>query len=239
MNDKLLSDLPSVQSYENQPKVLLAVDCIIFGFDNEQLKVLLIKRGFEPEKGKWSLMGGFLQPDENLDNSAQRVLKKLTGLNNVYLEQLSAFSEPDRDMVERTVSVAYFALINIENHNEEISQMYSAEWFTLDEIPELIFDHRQMIEFAINRLRYKTSIEPIGFELLPEKFTMRQLQKLYEAILGQELDKRNFTKKINQLDVLKRLDEKDMTSSKKGSYLHTFDQEKYNSKITRRFEFRL
>ena len=214
--------------YRAHTKVLLAVDCIIFGFDQDNLKILLIKRDFEPERGKWSLMGGFLTPDETLDDAASRILQKLTGLHDIYLDQLRSFSQPKRDPVDRTVSTAYYALINIEEHNKELTKKYSAEWFNIQDIPPLIFDHNEMISQAINRLRYKASVEPIGFELLPEKFTMRQLQKLYEAILGQELDKRNFIKKILSLDVLIKLDEKDMTSSKKGSFLYKFDAEKYD-----------
>lgn len=216
-----------ISNYADAKHILVAVDCIIFGFDNEKLKLLLIKRNFEPEKGKWSLMGGFLEENETTAQAANRVLEKLTGLQEVYMEQVGAFSEPNRDPVERTISVAYYALINIEDHNEELSRQHSAEWFSLDEAPPLIFDHTEMVKSAMNRLRYRTSVRPIGFELLPQKFTMRQLQKLYEAILGQELDKRNFAKKINQLDVLTKLEEKDMNSSKKGSFLFEFDQEKY------------
>ena len=214
--------------YRAHKKVLLAVDCIIFGFDQDNLKILLIKRDFEPEKGKWSLMGGFLRPDETLDDAASRILQKLTGLHDIYLDQLRSFSQPERDPVDRTVSTAYYALINIEEHNQELTKKHAAEWFNIQDIPPLIFDHNEMIRQAIKRLRYKASVEPIGFELLPEKFTMRQLQKLYEAILGQKLDKRNFIKKILSQDVLIKLDEKDMTSSKKGSFLYKFDAEKYD-----------
>lgn len=191
--------------------------------------MLLIKRNFEPEKGKWSLMGGFLQPSETSDEAASRVLQKLTGLHDVYLEQVQSFSDPERDPMERTISIVYYALINIELHNEELSKKYSAEWFSLKELPDLIFDHQEMVKMAMNRLRYKASVEPIGFELLPEKFTMRQLQKLYEAILDQELDKRNFAKKLHQLNVLTKLDEKDKSSSKKGSYLFKFDVDRYKA----------
>ncbi len=214
--------------YKKNSKVLLALDCIIFGFDEDQLKILLIKRDFEPEKGKWSLMGGFLDLEETLDEAASRILYDLTGLRDIYLEQLKSFSSLDRDPVERTVSTSYYALINIQKHNEKLSRKHSAEWFSIADYPGLIFDHNEMVTHAIRRLRYRTSTEPIGFELLPAKFTMRQLQKLYEAILGQELDKRNFNKKILSLDVLIKLDEKDRTSSRKGSFLYQFDAEKYD-----------
>lgn len=228
-----------IHSYENQYRALLAVDCIIFGFDEDELKLLLIRRDFEPEKGNWSLMGGFLKENETLDSAGVRVLQTLTGLKDVYLEQLKAFSDLNRDPVERIISVAYYALINIREHDESLIQKHSAEWFSLSELPDLIFDHIEMVQTAIRRLRYRTSVQPIGFELLPENFTMRQLQKLYEAILDQKLDKRNFSKKINQMDILVRLKEKDMNSSRKGSYLFKFDQMKYEDKVSGGFTFRL
>ncbi|OCB69418.1 DNA mismatch repair protein MutT [Flavobacterium piscis] len=228
-----------LNSYSSADKVLLAVDCIIFGFDNEGLKILLIKRDFEPEKGKWSLIGGFLKRDEVLDDAAIRILNKYTGLNDIYMEQLYAYSEIDRDPVERTISVSYYALINIENHNAELIKNYHAQWFSIADAPNLIFDHNEMVQQAIRRLRYRTSIKPIGFELLPEKFTMRQLLELYEAILSKELDKRNFISKINSLEILNKLDEKDMQSSRKGSYLYTFNKEKYEEKLLNDFVLNL
>jgi len=228
-----------LNSYSTADKVLLAVDCIIFGFDNEGLKILLIKRDFEPEKGKLSLIGGFLKKEEVLNSAAIRILNSYTGLQDIYMEQLYAFSEVDRDPVERTISVAYYALINIENHNEELIQNYHAQWYSVSNMPKLIFDHDKMVVHAIRRLRYRTSIKPIGFELLPEKFTMLQLQKLYESILSKELDKRNFISKINSLDILIKLEEKDMMSSRKGSYLYTFDKDKYEEKLLNDFVLNL
>lgn len=228
-----------LNKYSDTDKILVAVDCIIFGFDAEGLKILLIKRDFEPEKGKWSLIGGFLKNDEVLDSAAIRILNTYTGLNDIYMEQLYAYSEIDRDPVERTISVSYYALINIENHNAELIKNYHAQWFSMAEAPKLIFDHDKMLRNAIRRLRYRTSIKPIGFELLPEKFTMRQLLELYEAILSKELDKRNFISKINSLDILIKLDEKDMQSSRKGSYLYRFDKEKYEEKLLNDFVLNL
>ncbi|TDD99451.1 NUDIX hydrolase [Flavobacterium cellulosilyticum] len=228
-----------LNSYSSADKVLLAVDCIIFGFDKEGLKILLIKRDFEPEKGKWSLIGGFLKKDEKLDSAAIRILDRYTGIHDIYMEQLHAYSDIDRDPVERTISVAYFALINIENHNAELIQNYEAQWFSVANAPKLIFDHNSMLRHAIRRLRYRTSTKPVGFELLPEKFTMRQLLELYEAILSKELDKRNFISKINSLDILIKLDEKDMMSSRKGSYLYAFDKEKYDAKLLNDFVLNL
>lgn len=228
-----------VVGYNLENKFILAVDCIIFGFDDENLKVLLIKRDFEPEKGKWSLMGGFLKKNETLDDAASRILNKLTGVHDIYMEQLYSFSDINRDPVERTISTSYYAIINIENHNKELTKNHHAKWFDVSKIPNLIFDHKIMLEKAIRRLRRRTSINPIGFELLPEKFTMRQLQKLYEAILDKKLDKRNFINKIHSMDILIKLNEKDMTSSTKGSYLYKFDQEKYDKKKANDFYLKL
>lgn len=225
--------------YESQSKYIMAIDCIIFGFDQEELKLLLIKRDFQPEQGNWSLMGGFLRDNETLTDTANRVLFELTGLNDIYLEQLSAFSDPLRDPVERTISVAYFALINIPEHKIDLHQKSSPTWFSIDNLPDLIFDHNEMVQNAIRRLRYRTSIEPVGIELLPAKFSMRQLQKLYETIFGEQIDKRNFTKKIQALDILTKLDEKDKESSRKGSWLYEFDQEKYKRKVREGFNFKI
>ncbi len=217
--------------YDKEDQVLLAVDCIIFGFDKENLKILLIKRNFEPEKGKWSLIGGFLKKNENLDQAAVRVLHTLTGLSDIYMEQLYTHSKIDRDPGQRTISVSYYALIDVESHKFDGIQIDSARWFELNEAPDLIFDHNEMVQRAIARLRRRALTKPIGFELLPEKFTMRQLQNLYESILDKKLDKRNFINKINSLDVLIKLDEKDMSVSRKGAYLYVFDKEKYIKKV--------
>lgn len=226
-----------MENYTEQDKFLLAVDCIIFGFDKQDLKILLIKRDFEPEKGNWSLMGGFLKKNESLDEAANRVLHHLTGLENVYLEQLQTYSALDRDPVERTVSVSYFALINL-TEKTKINEDFSAKWFSINEAPPLIFDHNQMVSDAISWLRHSVATKPIGFELLPEKFTMKQLQSVYEVILGEELDKRNFINKINALDILIKIEEKDRSSSRKGSFLYTFDEVKYKAKVAEGFTFK-
>lgn len=217
--------------YENHDRILVALDCIIFGFDRSGLKLLLIKRDFEPEKGNWSLMGGFLKRDESLDDAADRILHQLTGLKNVYLEQLYGFGEVDRDPVERTVSIAYYALINIREHDKDLVEKYGASWFPIDELPDLIFDHDEMVEAAKSRLRYKASHQPVGFELLPEKFTLPELQILYEAIYDTKLDKRNFRRRILSMDVLIKTDEKRKGYSKKGAYLYQFDEDKYHKKV--------
>lgn len=215
-------------SYKNHQKILVAVDCIIFGFDGSQLKALLIKRGFDPEKGKWSLMGGFVGKNENADEAAIRVLYQLTGMNNIYMEQLYSFSEVDRDPAGRVISIAYFALINIADYSEQMQLEHEAKWFPLNKIPPLIFDHKKMVAKAKERLQDKVVNHPIGFELLPSKFTLPQLQNLYEAIYETALDKRNFTKKMLSLGILNKLDEKEKASSRKGAYYYVFDSDKYS-----------
>ena len=215
--------------YSKQTRLLIAVDCIIFGFDGHGIKLLLIKRSFEPEKGKWSLMGGFVQPDESLKECADRVLKQLTGIQGVYLEQLRTFSKPDRDPVERTVSVAYFALIDINQYEKQISHDYNAEWFLLKSKPKLIFDHDEMVALAQRQLRYKASLHPVLFELLPEKFTIPQLQELYQGVYDTTFDNRNFSRKILSTGLLMKQKEKDKINSKKGAFYYKLDKKKYKA----------
>lgn len=217
-----------LNSYKSYQKILVAVDCIIFGFDGSQLKALLIKRGFEPEKGKWSLMGGFVGKNENADEAATRVLAQLTGMDNIYMEQLYTFSDVNRDSADRVISIAYFALINIEDYSEQLQHEHESKWFPLSKLPPLIFDHKKMVAKAKRLLRQKVADHPIGFELLPEKFTLPQLQSLYEAIYEIPLDKRNFAKKILSLKVLNKLDEKEKESSRKGAFYYVFDSVKYD-----------
>lgn len=223
--------------YSGQTRVLVAVDCIIFGFDGEQLKILLIQRGFEPEAKKWSLMGGFIQTEESLDQAANRILKQLTGLEGVYLEQMQAFGDPNRDPLERTIGVVYFALIDIHQYEKQISHEYNAEWFLLDEVPNLIFDHGEMVEMAKKKLRYKAALHPILFELLPEKFTVPQLQNLYEGIYGASFDKRNFSRKLLSTGLLIRQKEKDKENSKKGAFYYILDKGHYKEKFQAFFNF--
>ncbi len=225
--------------YQSQDRQLIAVDCIIFGFDAGTLKVLLLKRNFEPEKGKWSLAGGFLKKDESLDECASRVLHELTGLRNVYLEQLVSYGAIDRDPGERVISVAYFALLNIQDHNIDISRDNEVCWCSLTETPELVFDHGDMVDKSLRRLNRKAKIRPLGFELLPDKFSLPQLQSLYESIYQKELDKRNFRKKILSMDLLDKLQEKDKSNSKKGAFLYSFNQEKYHQLVSDGFYFNL
>jgi len=213
--------------YSSQTRVLVAVDCIVFGFDGKDYKLLMVQRGFAPEKEKWSLMGGFLQPRETLDEAANRILKQLTGLENVYLEQMHTFSHPDRDPVERVVGVVYMALIDIEKYEKQINEDFHVRWFLMNDLPQLIFDHEEMVEMALCRLRYKASMHPILFELLPEKFTLPQLQALYEGLFDMKIDKRNFTRKILSSNILKKKNEKDKSSSKKGAYFYSLNEETY------------
>ncbi len=223
-----------LEQYNQQTKCLVALDSIIFGFDGAQMKLLLVKRGVEADHDTWSLMGGWLQPNETLQQAADRILFELTGLNNVYLEQLFIFGDPQRDPVQRTVSIAYFALVNVPDYEAHISHTYDAEWFPIEDLPELLFDHAEMVKLATQRLRYKAAFHPIGFELLPEKFTIPQLQTLYEAIFGvketddnKRLDKRNFSRKMLSTGLLIKLKEKQKGASKKGAYLYKIDTDRY------------
>lgn len=223
--------------YSGQTRILVAVDCIIFGFDGEDYKILLIQRGFAPEKQKWSLMGGFLKPNESLEDAADRVLKDLTGLSDVYMEQLYAFSNPDRDPVERTVAVAFFALVDISKYEQQLRKDYYAQWFSLKEIPELVFDHRKMVDIAIGRLRYKAAFHPILFELLPEKFTIPQLQALYEGLYNTKFDKRNFSRKLLSTSLLIKQKDKDKEGSKKGAFYYSIDRNKYSDSFEATLNF--
>ncbi|PHN08376.1 NUDIX hydrolase [Flavilitoribacter nigricans] len=213
--------------YGDNDKLWLAVDCIVFGFDEEGLKVLLIRRDFEPELGQLSLMGGFVQASEDIDTAAHRVVEKLTGISDIYLEQLQSFGQTDRDPAGRVVSIAYFALINIQDYNTDLGKTHNATWYPAQNVPRLIFDHNQMVEMAKKRLRYKASTKPIGFALLPNKFTIPQLQKLYTAIFETQLDSGNFSRRIHSLGILKRLNEKQRGHSKKGAFYYIFDEDKY------------
>jgi hypothetical protein len=227
--------------YSDFPKILVAVDAIIFGFnENElELKLLLLKRQFEPEKGNWSLMGGFVDPEESLDNAAQRIVKKLTGLSQVYMEQLYAFGDLNRDAGGRIISVAYFSLIKINEHDSELVKNHGASWISVSKLPELIFDHGEMVKRAMRKLRIRARTQPIGFELLPEKFTIPQLQRLYEAIYQIPFDKRNFRRKLLAMGLLVKLDEKEKETSKKGAFYYRFNKTKYEELLEKGFNFDL
>ena len=211
--------------YNINPRFYVSVDCIIFGFDKGSLKLLLLKRNFEPAKGSWSLMGGFVQDGESVDDAAKRVLAELTGLENVYMEQVGTFG--DRDPGERVISVAYYALININKYDRNLVQQHNAHWAEINEIPPLVFDHPQMVKQARIMLQKKASSEPIGFNLLPKLFTLSQLQSLYEAIYGEQIDKRNFRKRIAEMDYIEKTDKIDKTGSKRGAALYKFNENAY------------
>lgn len=213
--------------YSSNPKLYVGIDCIIFGFNEGELNLLLLKRNFEPAMGEWSLMGGFVQEDESVDDAAKRVLNELTGLEDVYMEQVQAFGAIDRDPGERVVSIVYYALININEYDKESVQQHSAFWVNINELPALIFDHPQMVEKARKLMQQKASTEPIGFNLLPKLFTLSQLQSLYEAIYGESIDKRNFRKRIAEMDYIEKTDKIDKTGSKRGAALYQFNEKAY------------
>ena len=213
--------------YSSNPKLYVGIDCIIFGFNEGELNLLLLKRNFEPAMGEWSLMGGFVQEDESVDDAAKRVLNELTGLEDVYMEQVQAFGAIDRDPGERVVSIVYYALININEYDKESVQQHNAFWVNINELPALIFDHPQMVEKARKLMQQKASTEPIGFNLLPKLFTLSQLQSLYEAIYGESIDKRNFRKRIAEMDYIEKTDKIDKTGSKRGAALYQFNEKAY------------
>jgi len=213
--------------YSHEKQFYVAVDCIIFGFNQGELSLLLLKRNFEPAMGEWSLMGGFVQEDESVDDAAKRVLNQLTGLEKVYMEQVGIFGEINRDPGERVVSAAYYAMINIDEYDRELVQMHNAYWVNINDVPPLIFDHRSMVEKARELMKQNASIKPIGFNLLPDLFTLTQLQSLYEAIYGEVIDKRNFRKRVAEMDYIEKTDKIDKSGSKRGAYLYKFNNKIY------------
>lgn len=222
------------------PRAALTVDCVVFGFDDNELKVLLIKRGIAPFKGKWALPGGFVRMEETIDKAARRELSEETGLTNVFLEQLYTFGTVDRDPRERVVSVAYYALVKLAEHPAAgASDASDAAWFPVGRPPALAFDHAEILATALGRLRAKVRYEPIGFELLPAKFTLSQLQHLYEIVLQSELDKRNFRKKILGTRLLVPLKEHAIGGAHRPAQLFRFDAKKYAALKKRGFNFEL
>jgi len=222
------------------PRPSLTVDCVIFGLDESDLKVLLIQRGQAPFEGQWALPGGFVQMNEMLDEAARRELQEETGVSNVFLEQLYTYSGVDRDPRERVVTVAYFALVKLCDHRiKATTDARNAAWFAMHDTPKLAFDHAQILEQAQERLKAKVRYQPVGFELLPEKFTLTQLQRLYETILERELDKRNFRKKILGMDLLVELDEIEQDVAHRAARLYSFDRKKYQKLAQKGFNFEL
>jgi len=218
-----------MEIYPKSSKHYVAVDCIIFGYDilDKELKLLLYKRTFDPARGSLSLAGGFVNAKESLDEAACRILTKLTGLESVYMKQSYAYGDTDRDPGDRVISVSYFALIPVRDINKDLARQNGVSWYALSGLPKLIFDHNDMVRRALSELQTQIRIKPVGFELLPEKFTLVQLQDLYEAIYRRKVDRRNFRKKILSMGILEKLEEKEKETSKKGAYYYKFNQDTY------------
>ncbi len=227
--------------YAHGARHLVAVDCIIFGYDiiEKEIKLLLFKRIVEPAKGKWSLAGGFVEVDESLDASASRILKNLTGLDSVYMKQSFTYGNVDRDPGARVISVVYFALIALRDIDKDLAIKNGVQWRSLNRLPNLIFDHPVMVKKALHELQEQVKVKPVGFELLPEKFTLVQLQDLYEAIYQKKVDKRNFRKKILSMGILEKLDEKERETSKRGAFYYRFNKDRYKRLAKNGFYFNL
>lgn len=216
----------------------ITIDCVFFGFNKESLEVLLVQHAQGESKGKWGLLGGWLQIDESADDAAQRILHELTGLEDIYLEQLKAFTNPKRVLERRVVTIGYYTLVNREDYNIKASlKVIEAKWYKINEIPDLIFDHNEILDFSLLQLRNRVRQAPIGFNLLPEKFTLLQLMHLYEEILGIELDKSNFRRKILHMKLLQELDEKQKDVSHRAAKLYKFDAEMYKKLTEKGFNF--
>jgi len=211
-----------VQKGYDQPKHHVAVDCVIFGYEEDELKLLLYPRRFEPHYHDWSLMGGFVQHNESMDSAARRILNLTVGLEDIYLDQVGGFSEPERDPGARVISMAYYSLIRINEYDKDLVAQKGGKWFSIKELPELVFDHKQMVENALKKLQHKATYELIGKDLLPELFTLTQLNNLYNAIFLRNFDAGNFRKKIASLKVLQRLSTKETDTSKRGAYFYKF-----------------
>ncbi|MGI6243180.1 MAG: NUDIX hydrolase [Prevotella sp.] len=214
--------------YKEYSKVWVSVDCIVLGFEEKKLKLLIGKRNLDPGRGEWSLYGGFVRADESLNDAANRVLRELTGLDQLYMRQVGAFGDIDRDPGDRVISVAYCALINVKDYDDALRQRYGVEWVAIDDMPQLYSDHNKMVKGALTLLRRRIKTEPISFNLLPELFTLTQLQNVYEAAIGSEIDKRNFRKRIKQMDCIEKTELIDKVTSKRGAALYRFNQKAYD-----------
>lgn len=217
------------------PHPSVTTDCVIFGFDGVKLKVLLIERGCEPYKGRWAFPGGFMKMDESAEEGARRELEEETGLKAAYIKQFHTFTEPDRDPRERVITIAYYALVRIQDVKGG-DDAAKAQWFDLEDVPSLAFDHDRILRKAMQELRKQIHFEPIGFELLPEKFTMSALQHLYEAILDVKFDRRNFSKKMLHFGLLEPLVEKASSKQARAASLFTFNEERYNEMKQKGFQ---
>lgn len=225
--------------YHQITPLYVAVDCIIFGFDNHNIKLLVFKRKVPPLKGNWSLIGRFVQQKESVTDAAIKVVEESTGLENIFMEELGTYGNVERDPGARVISIAYYALIRIDESNLKTTASHQAKWYDVDAIPDLILDHNLMVEDALNKLHRKARYRPIGFELLPEKFTIPQLKKLYDAIYQTDLDRRNFRKKILSMKILEKLNEKDKSTSRKGAFLYRFDKANYEALLEKGIDFQL
>jgi 8-oxo-dGTP diphosphatase len=220
------------------PRAALTVDCVVFGLDVSDLKVLQNQRKLTPFQHSWALPGGFVRIDETLDHAARRELEEEAGVTDVYLEQLFTFGALDRDPRERVVTVAYFALAKLSDHRiRAATDAMGVGWFGLDDLPKLAFDHAEIVQRAHDRLRGKVRYAPVGFELLPQRFSLTQLQRLYEIILGTDIDKRNFRKKILAMDLLVETDEVEQGVRHRAARLYRFDRRKYDRLTKQGFEF--
>jgi ADP-ribose pyrophosphatase YjhB (NUDIX family) len=214
--------------YGEHSKVWVSVDCIVFGFEEDKLKLLIGKRQMDPGRGEWSLYGGFVGTDESLEDAANRVLLQLTGLKKLYMQQVGAYGAIDRDPGERVISVAYCALINVRDYDDRLREQFDLEWVSIGDLPHLYSDHNKMVKDAIKMLRRRINTEPLSFNLLPDLFTLTQLQHVYEAILDMEIDKRNFRKRIKQIDIIEKTELIDKLTSKRGAALYRFNRKAYN-----------
>jgi ADP-ribose pyrophosphatase YjhB (NUDIX family) len=229
--------MPYIYEY---PRGALTVDCVVFGLDEDDLKVLLIQRALPPFQGKWALPGGFVRLKETLEEAARRELEEETGLSAVFLEQLYTFSAVDRDPRERVVSVAHYALVNLRDHHvHAATDARDAAWFGVHDVPSLAFDHAEILQMALERLRGKLRYQPIGFELLPRKFTLSELQHLYELVLERPLDKRNFRKRVLAMDLLIETDDVQQDVAHRAARLYRFDERKYRRLAKAGFNFEL
>lgn len=221
--------------------LLNSVDCVIFGFYGTELHILLHKFPYEPFKGYWALLGGFVHLDENIDDAARNTVERLTSLENVYMEQVYTFGNVFRVPTERVITTCYYALIEVEPTLSKLSSNFGATWHPISSALKLnlVYDHFSMLHKSLEQLRRKVRYQPIGFELLPEKFTMLELRNLYESILGRPLDKRNFSKKILNMNLLVKLKEKQKGTSRRGAYYFCFDEKRYQELVSKGFLFEI
>lgn len=212
--------------YSDSDRFIVSVDCVIFGLNQGRLSILLARRRFEPEMGRWSLMGGFVRATESVDDAAKRVLRELTGLDNVYMHQVGTFGAVDRDPGARVISIAYCALINFDEHDRVAVASHDAQWVEMNEIPPLGFDHGEMVESALRFIKRRFNSSPVAFSLLPKLFTLTQMQQLYEAVMGEDIDKRNFRKRVAENRCVVKTDLIDKTTSRRGAALYTYDPQR-------------